>query len=364
MDHAEFQSSADKGRMQIAWARRSMPLSMAAMAELKLENTCHVGIGIAIDPASSSLALWLLDAGFEVSILNSFTSENTVDMLALLESSGAAICEDRDDFGDRDIDIMLDTEGGLLEPISERLKGATTLAEPVTKTVHSLAIPIIDLASSDLIKDCAFKHGIGQACVSGFLDITNLQIAGRDVLVLGYGAIGEGVAKFANAYGARVMVCEEIPRQAVRAGLDGHRLSGLPEALLRAQVVFFTSSAMAPLKLAELDLLPEGAFLCSALIDRGINPFIELREKGPGMPVRGYVSEHRLPTGKGVKLVADGMPIHIEVGRGLPFEYADVVIAAQLHAITLLSKSEVKHGVQSFPVQAETAIATMMLGQK
>ena len=190
------------------------------------------------------------------------------------------------------------------------------------------------------------------------------QIAGRGVLVLGFGAIGQGVAKFARAYGARVVVCDDKPAQAVRAQLDGHRLAKLREALPNAEVVFFTSAECPPLGASELDLLPEGAFLCSAMSDRSTNPFIELLKEGPGKPVRDFVSDHRMPSGKGVKLVADGMPIHIEAGRGLPFEYADVVVAAQLHAIACLTKAGSNKGVQTLPVQVETALATAILGQE
>jgi adenosylhomocysteinase len=364
MGSGDLRASAEKGMAQITWARRSMPLSAAAIAKLTPEDACHIGLGLPVDPASSSLALGLLDAGFEVSVLNSHPSENNGDLLAALESSGAAIFEDRDGFVGRQIDIVLDTDGGLLEPMSQRLKGATIFSEEAAEKVQSLPLPVIDLAGCDLIKDCALKNGIGQASVSGFLDITNLQIAGREVLVLGYGAIGEGVVKFARAYGARVMVYEEILTQAVRAQLDGHRLVTLWEALLRAEVVFCTSSTMASFGLPELDLLPDGAFLCSAMADCNTNPFIELLNEGPGEPVRDFVSDHRLPSGKGVKLVADGMPIHIEVGQGLPFEYADVVVAAQLHAIALLTKSEANNGVQSLPVQIETALASAILDRE
>ena len=155
MEGEDLKGSAEKGRAQIAWTRRSMPLSAAAMAELTPENACHIGMGLPIDPASSSLALWLLDAGFEVSVLNSHPSDSSADLLAVLESSGAAVVEDCDVFVTRQIDILLDTDGSLSARMSARLKGATVLSEIAAETVQPLPMSIIDLTGSDCRRNSA-----------------------------------------------------------------------------------------------------------------------------------------------------------------------------------------------------------------
>lgn len=344
-----------------------MPLSKAAIADLRPSEPCHIGIALPLDPAHASLALWLKEAGFQVTVLVSDAPSQFADMIAALDQSGVTVRLSQNNFAECDLDILLDTNGDMLREMSERLKGATSFDAQLTHDdARSLPLPVVNLGESELIQLCTLNHGLGQACVSGFLDITNLQIAGTNVLVLGYGAAGQGVAKFASAYGARITVCDDTPLNAARARLDGHRVLGLREALPQAQVVFAASREMPPFTFDDLEHLPSGAFLCSASQDQSILPFEELQSEPSGKVIRDHVVEHRLPSGKAVKLVCEGRPIHLEGGDGLPLEYADIAVAAQLRAIALLidPNLQVENGVQPLPPEVEDALSKAFSGQE
>lgn len=325
---------AAQGLSQIEWARRSMPLSAAVAGELPAGEARRVGIALPLDPATASMALLLVDAGFAVSLLADSAGPNTADLLAGLNAAGVTTCDGIEAFRNAGNAIVLDTKG---ENLSDGLKGATILA---STTVKLPPVPTIHIGASPLIELCAVTHGVGQACVLGFLDITNLQIAGSHVLVIGYEAAGQGVAKFARSYGARVIVSDNDPVRAVQAKLDGHEVVALDAALPRSSVVFNTSENGPSLSLEQARMLPNGAFLCSATDNPDAFPLAELEQGVPGTIIRDHVSQYALTTGTNVKLVCNGRALHIQAGQGIPFEYADLQVAAQLYAIGELTSQE------------------------
>ena len=325
---------AAKGLSQIEWARRSMPLSVAAARDLTAGEARHIGIALAVDPATAGMALWLVKAGFAVSVLTQNTGPQGSDLLAHLSEAGVIVCGTAEAFQNAGHDIVLDTRG---EHLSDDLKGATLLASTISITPP---VPAIHIGASPLIELCALTHGIGQACVSGFLDITNLQIAGSYVLVIGYGAAGQGVAKYASSYGARVIVSDPDPAHALHARLDGHLTSDLASALPQAAVVFHASESCPSLTLKHVEMLPDGAFLCSAADNPAAFPLADLERQAPGKIIRDHVTRHALTTGANVKLVCKGKALHAQTGHGIPSEYADLQVAAELYAIRELTSPD------------------------
>lgn len=351
---------------QVDWARRSMPLSAAAAKALRPGEGKHIGLAQPIDRASASMGLWLLEAGFKVSVLSVLTPPGDADLLAGLSAAGATICANRETFGAAALDILLDSDGAFLVEGFEGadgVKGAILTSAQLSPHVSGLSLPIIHIGASQLVELCVSTNGIGQASVSGFLDITNLQIAGSAVLVIGYGAVGKDVAKYARSYGARVTVCESDPLKAVEAHLDGHEIAQLDDALPNSAAIFHASQGGLGLELTQIKALPDGAFLCSATPRRDVFPLTELEEAAPGTPIRDHVTSHEFAPANTVKLVCEGLPIHTHAGFGLPLEYADVQTAAQLHSIAELAKPDcrLKSGLHPLSPDIETALAHGLL---
>ncbi|WP_298334546.1 hypothetical protein [uncultured Erythrobacter sp.] len=353
----------EDGQARIDWARRSMPISAKAAGQLQAEVASHIGIAVPLDPATASMALWLIEAGFKVSVLGVAlahdTAQGAAELLAILSDAGANICDSRDAFVNAGFDIALDDKG---EDLPDGLSRAVVL---LAHEATAPDIPIIHLGASSLLQECVSKHGQGQSCVSGFLDITNLQIAGSHVLVIGYDAAGQGIAKYASSYGARVIVCEQDPVKAVKATLDGHQVAVLDVALPKATVVFHALENETCLTLPQLELLPSGAFLCSAGHSQHHSLFDQIGFEVPGKIIRDHVTQHELGSGTNVKLVCNGMPIHSQLGKGFPLEIADVQIAAQLHALATLIAPEcdLGPGLHPLPNSIEIELAKAMLEQ-
>jgi adenosylhomocysteinase len=261
------------------------------------------------------------------------------------------------------LDIILDTDGSLVAEFDRPLVGGTLCSPRVAAEVANVTTRVVHIAAARFIENSVLSHGIGQACVSGLLDITNLQIAGAEVLVLGYEAIGEGVARYANAYGARVIVCEDDPIRAVKARMDGHLVMAIDEALPKTRVVFNTRQEGDGLNLGQIESLPNGAFLCSAISDEGVSPFAGLQSLAPGREIRDFVTQHDLPSGRDVKLVCGGMALHNKAARGLPLEFADILMAAQLWSIAQFINPEcsLPPGLQPLSSHIEEALAEAFL---
>lgn len=349
---------AEAGAAQIEWVRRFMPLSAAAAAGLELEKGSHIGMALPLDPATASLAMWLMNAGFALSVLSQETADDKADLLAALGEAGANICDGDKAFRQCGCDIVLSEDSDVLpQGISGAvLTSATQAVEP--------AVPIITLGASPLLQ-AAITHGVGQACVSGFLDITNLQIAGSCVLVIGYDGVGQGVAKCARSYGARVIVSEQDPVKAVHAKLDGHDAANLDDALPEAAVVFHASKDGPRLTLPQIRALPNGAFLCCGVKYPEAFAQEKLQVSAPGKVIRDHVTQHGFEGGTNIKLVCDGKAIHTHAGKGLPLEYADLRAAACLYALAELTSSngDLELGVHTLPFHIENRLAQAFLDQ-
>ncbi|MEO1220205.1 MAG: hypothetical protein AAFY42_02485 [Pseudomonadota bacterium] len=311
----------------------------------------------------ASLVLSLVDAGFDATILCVSAPPGSLDLLAAMRDAGVGLCHSNEVFLGLDFDILLDTDGALLAEYDQPLLGGTVATPNIAKQLTDASAPVVHIAASRLLENCALSHGVGQACVSGFLDITNLQIAGAQILVLGYEAVGEGVAHYAAAYGARVIVCEEDPVRLVKANMDGHSVSSLEAAIPKAAAVFNTRFEGAGLSMAQLKRLPSGAFLCSATAHESALPLARLEALAPGKEVREFVTQHDLPSGGSVKLVCGGLALQHDSALGLPLEYADIMIAAQLHAIMQIAEPEcnLRQGIHPLPKEVEDALASAFL---
>lgn len=217
---------------RIAWAGRSMPVLRRVSDRLTADGSLsgiRVGISLVLEPKTANLALALQSAGAEV-IVHCWASSTDQQVAAELRETGLRVFADRsaDDDEDQRIarafldtapDIIIDDGASLIRlahreypELVKKMIGAseeTTSGVRPLRVMHdegALRIPVI--AVNDAAPKYLFDnvYGTGQSCVMAFLDITNLHLAGRSVVVVGYGWVGMGVARFAAALGARVIV--------------------------------------------------------------------------------------------------------------------------------------------------------------
>lgn len=245
---------------------------------------------------------------------------------------------------------------GAASCVSAEHLGATTYGARFAQTV-----PVVDLSGSALMQLAHDRIGIGQASVLALLDITNLQLAGRRIVVCGYGPVGQGVAHYARALGGRVTVVETDPTRAANALLAGHHAERFAAALPGAEVVFVTD-APPHLGAEHINHLCDGTILAAAGAQAMISP--EIVAFGDGLrAVRAHVEAFNLPPARDVKRVAEGLPLHLAAGQGMPAEASDIVLALHISGL-----AQLRRGGENAPPRAgldpavEAALATLVVG--
>jgi len=236
---------------RIVWARRFMPASARLAARLAEDGTVRgvrIGVSMVLEPKTAVLALMLRDAGAEVSVF-SHPDETDDDVADALREAGLrvharaaaepdehralalAFLEERPtvlvDDGSHVIRLAHEAAPHLLDGMIGAAEETTSGLRPLRAMAAEglLRIPVVavnDARSKTLFDN---RYGTGQSCLFTILGLTGLDLFGAAVVVAGYGPVGEGVARHARAFGARVVVAEPDPVRALAATYDGFRVS-------------------------------------------------------------------------------------------------------------------------------------------
>lgn len=387
-----FDERADAGARRIAWAGRGMPVLHGISARLAASGVLRglrIGVGLVLEPKTANLAFALRDAGAEVSVFCSghSTDQETADALA---AAGLAVFAEQgaDDERDAELaraylatspDIILDDGASIIRlahrefpDLVGRLLGAaeeTTSGVRPLRAMHAddaLRIPVV--AVNDAKTKYLFDnvYGTGQSCVMTLLDVTNLQLAGRVVVVVGYGWVGKGVARHAAALGARVVVSELDAVKALQAVHDGHRVMSLAEAAPIAEVVFAATGIAGAVTAAHVERMPDGVILATAGGGPFELPMDELHALGPADEVRAGVTQYVQPSGRTVLVVSEGDCLNCTDGEGNPIEVMDLSLSLQALAAELIATTarDWPAGVHPLPEELERAVAVARLAHE
>lgn len=380
---------AEAGARRIDWAGHQMPVLGRVTARLQESGALaglRVGISLVLEPKTANLALALRRAGAEVSVhcAGQSTDQQTA---AALAAAGLAVFADAGASPERDAvlarsylatgpDILLDDGASLIRlahrEFPDLVGGMRGAAEETTSGVRplramhaagALRIPVI------AVNDAATKYlfdnvyGTGQSCVMTLLDVTNLQLAGRTVVVVGYGWVGKGVARHAAALGARVVVTELDPIKALQARYDGHRVMSLAEAAPSAEVVFAATGLAGAVTYRQVERMPDGVILATAGGGAFELPMAALGRLGPAGDVRAGVTEYRKPDGNRVLVVSGGDCLNCVDGEGNPIEVMDLSLSLQALAAEQLATAAHEWGPGVYPIsrELEQLVATIRL---
>ncbi|QIG51944.1 adenosylhomocysteinase [Nordella sp. HKS 07] len=383
---------AQEGAERIAWAGRGMPV-LAAIARRLVESGRvrgkRIGVSLVLEPKTANLALAFKRAGAEVSVYCGGSSTEA-RVVQALEAQGIAVFAEAGATAARDLelaraflktrpDILIDDGASLIrlahrefpDLVSSMLGAAeeTTSGVRPLRAMHeegALRIPVIAVNDSRMKYLFDNVYGTGQSCVMAFLDITNLQLAGREVLVIGYGWVGKGVAAHAAALGARVTVAELDPVKALQAIHDGHAVKSVELAAPATEVVFASTGIAGVVTEAHLHKLPDGAFLCTAGGGDFELPMDYLRFLGTAKDVRQGVTEYTLPGGARIRVMADGHCINCSGGEGNPIEVMDLSLSLQAIAVEELAGDASRKAPGLYPISeaAERDVALIRLGHE
>ncbi|MFS8778700.1 adenosylhomocysteinase [Synechococcus sp. W70.1] len=385
-------SLAPLGKQRIQWAAREMPVlaqirerfaQEKPLAGLRLVACCHV------TTETANLALTLQAGGAESVLIASNPLSTQDDVAAsLVADYGISVFaikgEDVETYR-RHVQIALDHRPNLIiddggdvtaelvqhrqEQISEIIG---TTEETTTGLVRLRAMLKAGVLSFPVmtVNDAATKHlfdnryGTGQSTLDGILRCTNLLLAGKTVVVAGYGWCGRGVAMRARGMGSQVIVTEVNPVRALEAVMDGFRVLPMAEAAPLGDLFITVTGNKHVLRGEHFDAMKDGAMVCNAghfdiEIDLGA-----LQERAVSrQTVRPFVEEYRLQSGKSVFVLGEGRLINLAAAEGHPASVMDMSFANQALACEYLVKNRgrLAPGLHPIPPEVDEAIARLKL---
>ncbi|HVA90491.1 MAG TPA: adenosylhomocysteinase [Chloroflexota bacterium] len=226
-----------------------------------------------------------------------------------------------------------------------------------------LRYPVIAINDADTKHLFDNRYGTGQSTMDGIMRATNLLLAGRTVVVCGYGWCGRGVASRAHGLGAHVIVTEINPTRALEALMDGFRVSSLEEAAPNADVVVTVTGNINVVDRQHLARLKDGAILAnSGHFNDEINLGL-LAEQTTVRSVRDFVQEYRYPDGRRVYVLAEGRLVNISAAEGHPAAVMDMSFANQALSVEYLKSkaSGMAPGVYLVPEDIDREVASSKL---
>lgn len=228
----------------------------------------------------------------------------------------------------------------------------------------ALAFPVI--AVNDAMTKHFFdnRYGTGQSTIDGIIRATNILLAGRTVVVAGYGWCGRGVAMRAKGLGANVIVTEVDPMKALEAVMDGFRVMPMLEAAKEGDVFVTLTGDIHVLDRHHFEVMKDGAILANSghfNVEINIPALEEMAEEK--RRVRPFVDEYRLPDGRRIYLLGEGRLINLAAAEGHPASVMDMSFANQALSVEYLVKhgKELERKVYSVPEDIDREIARLKL---
>ena len=347
----------ESGELKINWVRHHMPLLEGLDREFldtKPFKGLKVALSVHLEAKTARLCEVLAHGGAEMFITGSNPLSTQDDVAAALVHEGLNVfavhgaTPEEYESGIRRVieagpNIIIDDGGDLVNMIHENypelIPGVIGGCEETTTGI--LRLQAMDKAGKlqfpmMLVNDAACKHffdnryGTGQSVWDGINRTTNLIVAGKDVVVAGYGWCGKGVAMRAKGLGARVIVTEVDPIKAIEAVMDGFKVMNMAQAAPVGDIFVTVTGCEDVITKEHFLNMKDGAICCNAgHFDCEVS-VRDLKELATGeKPARNNIQEYTLPNGRKIYLIAEGRLVNLAAGDGHPAEIMDMSFAIQ-----------------------------------
>jgi adenosylhomocysteinase len=208
------------------------------------------------------------------------------------------------------------------------------------------------------------RYGTGQSTLDGVIRATNVLLAGKAVVVVGYGWCGRGVASRARGLGAHVIVTEVDPVRALEALMDGYQVMPMLEAVTRADIIITVTGNVNVIDREHIAGLKDGAILAnSGHFNDEINIPALAEQARATRRVRDFVDEYQLPDGRRIYLLGEGRLINLAAAEGHPAAVMDMSFANQALAAEYLTRNaaSLKNEVYVVPEEIDREIARLKI---
>jgi len=365
-------SQAEAGRLRIEWAEQSMPVLRQVRERFAKEQPLkgvRLGACLHVTTETAVLMLTLQAGGAELALCASnplSTQDDTA--AALVKEYGirtfAQKGEDNATYY-KHLEAVLKTRPQITmddgADLISQLHGETGLGRDLVKEVLGgteetttgvirlramekegvLAFPVIAVNDADTKHLFDNRYGTGQSTLDGIIRATNVLLAGKTVVVAGYGMCGRGVATRAKGMGSHVIVTEIEPMRALEAVMDGFQVMPMTKAAAQGDIFVTVTGNTSVMSSDHFGQLKDGAILCNS---GHFNVEIDLETLGAmarsRRAVRPFVEEFVLDRGQRVYVLGEGRLINLTAAEGHPASVMDMSFANQ----ALSAEYMVKHG--------------------
>jgi len=372
---------APEGRLKIDWVRAHMPVLNVIREQFERELPfagVRVGMSIHLEAKTAYLAEVLRAGGAQVAISGSNPLSTQDDVAAALAREGINVYAwykaTHEEYKehllhvlDADPQIIIDDGGDLVHLLhTERKERANSIwggCEETTTGVlrlqarereGSLLFPMLAVNNAFTKHLFDNRYGTGESVWSGIMRTTNLIVAGKIVVVFGYGWCGKGVAMRAAGLGARVIICEVDPVRALEAIMDGYQVMTALQAAEIGDVFITVTGCRDIINGYILSSMKDGAILANAgHFDVEINKYDLESFSVEHRTVRKNIEEYTLLNGRHLYLLAEGRLVNLAAGDGHPAEIMDMSFSLQALCTHYICLNKGQLGPYAYPVPAE-----------
>ncbi len=382
-------SLAAEGHQKIAWVKKHMPLLNAIEQrfekELPFKNK-RIALSIHLEAKTAYLAMVLASGGAEVHVTGSNPMSTKDFAVAALVDSGIATyaihgvsqqeyetyvkatlaCEPH---------IVIDDGGDLVHELHEELAhyaaAVIGACEETTSGVlrakarakqKALNFPVMAINDADCKSLFDNRYGTGQSTFDGIMRTTNLVIAGKTVVIAGYGWCGKGCAMRAKGLGAKVVITEINPVKALEAKMDGFDVMPMKDAVTVGDIFITATGCCEVLTPAHFSQMKNEAILSNTGHFGSEIDIAGLENMATDkMESRENIQSYRLPNGKQVHLLGNGALVNIACADGHPAEIMDMSFALQALSAEYLVKHSLAVNVYDVPTAIDEQVATLKL---
>ncbi|WP_013323331.1 adenosylhomocysteinase [Gloeothece verrucosa] len=385
-------SLASVGKQRIEWAGREMPVLKQIRERFEQEKPfegirliacCHV------TTETAHLAIALKAGGADALLIASNPLSTQDDVAACLVADYGipvyAIKGEDNETYHRHVQIALDhkpnviiDDGGdvtatLIQERKDQIPDIIGTTEETTTGIVRLAamlkdgvlsFPAMNVNDADTKHFFDNRYGTGQSTLDGIIRATNILLAGKTVVVAGYGWCGKGTAMRARGLGANVIVTEINAVKAIEAVMDGFRVMPMIEAAPLGDIFITVTGNKHVIRPEHFDVMKDGAIVCNS---GHFDIEIDLQALGAKATevkeVRNFTQQYTLPTGKSIVVLGEGRLINLAAAEGHPSAVMDMSFANQALACEYLvtHKGQLQPGIYNIPTEIDQEIARLKL---
>ena len=377
------------GQQEVDWAARQMKV----LEEIKTEfsnnkplNGLNIGACMHVTKETANLMLTLKAAGANVALCASnplstkdsvaaYLAENDVEVHAVHGVSNDEFFKHLNSVLDTKPDITMDDGADLVTllltdrsdiPVMGSMEETTTgvIRLKSMEKNNKLRFPVVAVNDSDTKHLFDNRFGTGQSAMDGVVRATDLLIAGLDVVVIGFGDCGKGVAERAYGMGAKVTVVEPNSVRALEALMHGYEVKSSVNAAKIADVIVSVTGNMHALDKKHFDVMKDGVVLANAgHFDVEINLETLKQDSAEVHKVRDHVESY-LYDGKEILVLAEGRLVNLAAATGHPASVMDMSFANQALAAEWIKDNheDLEPKVYTLPNEVDLKIAATKLG--